>query len=309
VIDSFVLPKLSICICTYNRSESLKHTLLSLASQKGIESASIEILIVDNNSTDSTQNILEEFRKTLRICDVRETHQGLAYARNRAVMSSKGEVILFTDDDVRLEYGWLAAYQAAIERFPKTGYFGGRILPDWEGTKPAWIGEKPLPLIDGLLVWFDHGVQTRPFGPTESLPFGASFAVRRTLFDKIGLFQLNLGTGGAGSGRGEETEFLMRAQKAGAKGVYVGEALCLHRVDPRRLRLRGLFDYGVVTGKSHNLILGRINGSYSVAASFLLRALYQFVKGHNDRFRQCIVNAGIQVATRHRPEFRTRKQS
>jgi GT2 family glycosyltransferase len=142
---------------------------------------------------------------------------------------------------------------------------------------------------------------------TEPLPFGASFAVKRSLFEKAGRFRVDLGTGGMGLGRGEETEFLMRARAAGAHGVYVGEALCFHNYDPSRLGLRELYCYGVSSGRSHNAIVGQMPcGSYSTAALFILRGLYQAMKGHGDRFRQCIINAGIQVGTR--PEFRGRKR-
>ena len=250
-------PKLSICICTYNRGESLKRTLSSLVSQKGIESESIEVLVVDNNSTDITPKVLEAFQKSLPVRCVTESQQGLAYARNRAAAEFRGDVLLFTDDDVRFERGWLAAYQDAIRRFPNAEYFGGRILPDWGQAKPRWIGDEPLPLIDGVLVWFDHGVETRPLLATEPLPFGASFAVKRSLFEKIGLFRVDLGTGGTALGRGEETEFLMRARDAGAHGVYVGEALCFHSYDPRRLTLSALYYYGMLMGKSHNAIFAR----------------------------------------------------
>src|SRR5262245_38638056 len=288
-------PKLSICICTYNRGESLKRTLNSLVSQKGIESEAIEVLVVDNNSTDITPKVLEAFRKSLPVRCMTESQQGLANARNRAAAEFRGDVVLFTDDDVRFERGWLSAYQGAIRRFPNAEYFGGRILPDWGEAKPRWIGNEPLPLIDGVLVWFDHGVETRPLLPTEPLPFGASFAVKRSLFEKIGLFRVDLGTGGMGMGRGEETEFLMRARNAGMHGVYVGQAVCFHSYDPRRLRVRELYRHGVLCGRSHNAIMARApSGSYWAAAWFVLRGLYQAVKGRGDRFRQCIINAGIQ---------------
>ena len=183
--------------------------------------------------------------------------------------------------------------------FPNADYFGGRILPDWGQAKPRWIGDEPLPLIDGVLVWFDHGVETRLVWTTEPPPFGASFAIRRRLFEKIGLFRIDLGTGGMGLGRGEETEFLMRARDAGAQGVYVGEALCFHAYDPRRLTLAALYRYGISCGRSHNAIVARPHrGSYPAAAWFVLRGLYQAVKGRGDRFRQCVINAGIEVGTR-----------
>jgi glycosyltransferase involved in cell wall biosynthesis len=294
---------ISVCICTYNRGESLRRTLDSLARQKDVNLGATEVLIVDNNCTDGTINLVEQFRERLPIRRVTENRQGLAHARNRAVAEFRGDVLLFTDDDVRLETGWLAGYHDAIRRFPAADYFGGRILPDWGSAKPRWIRDEPLPLIDGVLVWFDRGVETRTFLAAEPLPFGASFAIKRNLFATLGLFRADLGTGGTGLGRGEETEFLMRARDSGAQGVYVGEALCFHNYDQQRLRIRELYYYGMLSGKSHNAIFAPMDcGSYWVAGLFVLRGLYQVVKGRGDRFRQCIINAGIQVGTR--PKYR-----
>jgi len=290
---------ISICICTYNRCESLQCTLDSLVKQNGINFDAIEVLIVDNNCTDGTVNVVEAFRKWLPIRRVTESLQGLAYARNRAVSDFRGDVLLFTDDDVQFATGWLAAYEHAIRCFPSAGYFGGRILPDWGSKKPRWIGDEPLPLIDGALVWFDHGAQTRWFYPTEDPPFGASFAIRRRLFEKIGLFRTDLGPLGKGRGFGDDTEFLLRARDAEAQGIYVGEALCFHAYDPRRLTLPALYRYGVACGRSQNAISDQpYHGSYDAAALFIARGIFQMLKGRGDRFRQCIINAGIEMGTR-----------
>ena len=261
----------------------------------------MEVLVVDNNCTDGTREIVEEFQQRLPIRRITENQQGLSHARNRAVAEFRGDVLLFTDDDVRLGLKWLEAYQDAISGFPNADYYGGRILPDWGLAKPRWIGEKPLSLIDGVLVWFDQGVETREFSATDPPPFGASFAIRRKLFEKVGLFRVDLGTGGTGLGRGEETEFLLRARNYGARGVYVGEALCFHSYDPQRLRLRELYYYGMSSGRSYSAIFALPDrGSYRTAGWFVLRGLYQAVRGRGDRFRQCIINAGIQVAIRPR---------
>jgi glycosyltransferase involved in cell wall biosynthesis len=290
---------ISVCICTYNRSKSLQRTLESFASQLNADSDQVELLIIDNNCTDDTCEIVETFRKSLPVRRVTERQQGLGHARNRAVTEAQGDVLLFTDDDVRVGAGWLAAYQEAISSFPGAGYFGGRILPDWGSKKPRWVRDEPLPLIDGLLVWFDHGTETRPFEPTEPPPFGASFAIRRQLFDKIGVFRIDLGTGGMALGRGEETEFLMRARNAGVQGIYVGEALCFHAYDPSRLTSAALYRYGIACGRSHNAITSHSHhGGYRAAASFVIRGMVQILRGRGDRFRQCIINAGIEMGAR-----------
>ncbi len=121
----------TVCICTYNRSRSLRLTLKSLASQDDINAGAVEVLIVDNNCTDDTQSVIEAFRETLPIRGVKESCQGLAHARNKAAKEFRGDVLIFTDDDVRLDHGWLAGYRDAVRNFPNADYFGGRILPDW----------------------------------------------------------------------------------------------------------------------------------------------------------------------------------
>jgi glycosyltransferase involved in cell wall biosynthesis len=290
---------ISVCICTYNRSKSLQRTLESFASQLNEDSGQVELLIIDNNCTDDTHEIVETFRESLPVRRVTESRQGLGHARNRAVTEAQGDVLLFTDDDVRIGAGWLAAYADAIHCFPDAGYFGGRILPDWGSKKPRWVGDEPLPLIDGLLVWFDHGTETRPFEATEPPPFGASFAIRRQLSDKIGGFRVDLGTGGTALGRGEETEFMMRARDFGVQGVYVGKALCFHAYDPSRLTSAALYRYGIACGRSHKAITSHSHhGGYRAAAWFVIRGMVQMLRGRGDRFRQCIINAGIEMGTR-----------
>jgi len=277
----------------------LRSTLNSLAGQTDVNLSAFEVLIVDNNCTDHTADVVDLFRESLPIRRITETRQGLAHARNRAATECRGDVVIFTDDDIRFEPGWLAAYEDAIHRFPDADYFGGRILPDWRQAKPRWIRDRALPLIGGVLGWFDHGTETRPVQTIEQMPWGASFAIRRRLFEKIGLFRTDLGTGGSGLGRGEETEFFMRAKRAAARGVYVGEALCLHAYDPKRLKLAALYRHGIACGRSHNAIVPRPHcGTYRAAGWFVLRGLYQLVKGRGDRFRQCVINAGIEVGTR-----------
>ena len=290
---------ISICICTYNRSDSLARTLHSLAKQDDIHSNLVEVLIVDNNCTDDTSNVVETFREKLPVWRVTERQQGLACARNRAAADFRGNVLLFTDDDMRFGSGWLTAYRDAIRRFPDADYFGGRILPDWGQAKPRWILDKPLPLIDGLLGWFDYGEETRPFDAAEPPPFGGSFAIRRRLFEKVGFFRVDLGTGGAGLGRGEETEFLMRARNIGTQGIYVGEALCYHAYDEGRLTLAALWRYGIACGRSQNAIADQQHhGGYHAVAWFVVKGCFQMLKGRGDRFRQCIINAGIEAGTR-----------
>lgn len=299
---------MSVCICTYNRAASLRRTLQSLAAQTEVEWNNFEVVIIDNNCTDDTEAVVATFYGRLPLRIVRERQQGLAHARNRALADATGDVVLFTDDDVRLDPSWLAAYARAVAAFPTSDFFGGRILPDWGVRKPYWVGDKPIDLLDGVLVWYDHGLETRLVLADETLPCGASFAISRALAERTGLFRPDLGRNGTDLGRGEETEFLMRARAAGATGVYVGEALCWHAVDPRRLTLTSLFRYGLASGRAHNAMSrAPHHGSLQRAVGFLLRGAYQLVKGRGDRFRQSIINSGFQIGLRYSCQFPTNK--
>jgi glucosyl-dolichyl phosphate glucuronosyltransferase len=288
----------SVCICTYNRANSLAKTLKSLCAASRPK-APWELLVIDNNSKDHTAAVARQFEDQLPLRYVFEGQQGLSSARNRAMDEFRGDVLVFTDDDVRVAPGWLAAYESAIRAFPEAGYFGGRILPDWNGPKPRWLREPCLSSIDGVLVWFDHGAETRLFREGEPTPFGASFGLRRSLAEQTGKFRLDLGCNGGSVGRGEETDILLKARRLGAAGVYAGEALCWHFTDPRRLSLRSFYQYGVEGGKSHKAMTGNSNtGSRLRAGLHVARGAVQLLKGRGDRFRQCILNAGIEMGCR-----------
>lgn len=289
---------LTVTICTYNRADSLVKTLESFCAARK-PNAPWELLVIDNNSKDRTPAIVKQFEGQLPLRYIFEGEQGLSAARNRALDEFRGATLLFTDDDVRIDAGWLRAYEQAIRMFPEAGYFGGRIIPEWGGRRPRWLREPCLPSIDGVLVWFDHGQETRLFDEAEPTPFGASFGLRRSLLERIGKFRLELGCNGTWVGRSEETEFLLRAKAAGTQGAYVGEALCWHLTDPRRLTLRSLYRYGIAGGKSRKIMTGsQHNGSRLRAGMFIARGLFQLTKGRGDRFRQCIINAGIQMGQR-----------
>lgn len=292
-------PTLSVCVCTYNRAASLRLALETLANQHdpGME---WELIVVDNNCSDGTQAVLREAAQHLPLRHVRESRQGLSHARNRALVETRGEVLVFTDDDVRLAPDWLLAYAEAVQAAPTAEFFGGRIKPDWQGRPPAWVRHEPMDLLDGLLVHYDLGDGNRDYRDSDPLPFGASFGLRRRLFERLGPFCAHLGVRGDVPGRSEETEYLGRARAIGARGVYVGKSLCWHIVDRARLRLSYLYRFGYQKGLAEaRMRPGRQpRGSSMKAGLFLLRGVYQLVKRRGDRFRQCVINAGIQTGLR-----------
>jgi glycosyltransferase involved in cell wall biosynthesis len=283
----------SVAICTYNRCQSLPKTLDSLVAMDKPEGA-WELLVIDNNSSDQTAEIVQSYSNRLPMKYIFEERQGLAHARNRALKECTGDLLIFTDDDVVVSKEWLCAYVAAASQYPAADYFGGRILPYWPQGRPGWVKDESMPLIGGLLGHYDLGSITRLYSENDMHPFGANFVLRRSLFERLPSFNPEFGVSGKTPGRGEEAEYFQRAHTQGSIGVYVGEALCLHAVNPDHLSLKFLYRFGVQKGLAHARLTGSAGGgNLSGEMLFLVKGVYQLLKGHGDRFRQCVVNMGM----------------
>jgi len=290
---------ITVAICTYNRCESLWRTLASLADQTSINWSQVEVIVVDNNCTDNTASVVSSFADRIPLRRVLESSQGLANARNRALAEFRGELIIFTDDDVLLDPEWLVAYRDAFAAFPDAGFGGGSLRPLWSEGPPDWFRGEHLEFIDDIIGWYELSPTTRYLELGEAGPFGASFAVRRDFVKRLGPFKADLGMRGSNLGRGEETEYFLRARRIGAKGIFIGKALCHHAVELHRLRVGALYRYGIASGVAHRVIVDpQARGSLLGAAVYLVRGLYQLALRRGDRFRQCVVNAGVQVGLR-----------
>ena len=290
--------EITVCICTYNRSNSLARTLKSFKAIP--RTHNWVLLVVDNNSKDNTKDIIKFFNDDLPIKYVKETAQGLSHARNRAIKECFGDLLIFTDDDVQVTSSWISEFISAANHFSEADYFGGKVLPYWPSGRPNWLNDESMALLGGLFVRYDLGSAARMFTDGEPTPFGASFAVRRRLFEHLAPFRTDLGPIGTIPGRGDDSEYLGRARDMGFKGAYVGTALCSHWVDPARLRLIYMYRFGIQKGlaeiRMNRAVINK--GSIGREVGFALRGLWQLIKGRGDRFRQCVINMGIQAGLR-----------
>lgn len=227
---------LSVVICTCNRSSQLKNILHDLEAQELASNISWGIIIVDNHSQDDTKEVVESFSQSFgnRLRYLREDRQGKGYALNRAIQESRAAVLVFTDDDVRLDKTWLASISQPFKN-GLCDIAGGRILPRYERGVPKWVIEN-IDIIAGPIVTYDHGLSVKQFLPAEMAPFaGANMAIKKTVFDEIGVFDTDFGPG---TGRGgEDTEFFERCEKASKKIYYVGDAIVWHPVEKGRASL------------------------------------------------------------------------
>ncbi|NND00369.1 MAG: glycosyltransferase [Gammaproteobacteria bacterium] len=286
---------LSIAICTYNRARQLQDLLENLSMiDRSWLCERTEILVIDNNSADETNEVTSRFSGQLPLSVFCEPNQGLAHARNRALQEFAGPAILFIDDDVTITQDTLQCYMNALEENPDIGYFGGRISVDWQGQKPTWLMSDDLVLLNGLFGQHDLGNSDLPYDDQPLSPYGANFVLRRSLIRQLGSFNTDLGVKGDSIGRGEETEYFQRARAAGARGQYLAGAEVGHRFQIGRLSIAYLYRYGIEKGRSEVLLAKKVSHAWAADFSgFLVRGVYQLLRGRRDRFYQCVINLGI----------------
>lgn len=290
----------AIIVCTFNRSMLLAGLLedLELCLEDERE---IRVVIVDNASNDGTADLVNRFCQRPRFTSVLEVRQGKTHALNAGLEDcADADYVIFCDDDVRLAPGWLNSFRAAIASHSECGWFGGRVLPDFQGAAPRWLRAETRPAFRGYFIEYDLGEESRAYAAGDPLPLGAAMAVRREVIDAIGEFRTDLGPRGRARGMGDDTEYIQRAIDAGFSGWYVADAVCFHHVHPDRYRLAEYYRYGFAKGLNQQR-WGVLPGEFSRAGRVWgdgMKALVQAARGRGDRMRLCLINAGIAAGAR-----------
>lgn len=222
----------SVIVSTYNRADRLGLALDALLAQKtGI---SYEIIVVDNNSSDRTAELVAEFdrKSSGRLRYAFEPRQGLSHARNTGIALAQASLIAFSDDDVRVAPDWVRRVKSAFDARPDVDYIGGRVLPHWLQAPPSWLTRahwSPLALQD-------YGDEPLVSGPQRAVCLvGANLAFRRRVFDIVGDFSASLGRIKDGIGSTEDHDMQLRVWRAGMIGLYVPDLLVYADVTPDRL--------------------------------------------------------------------------
>lgn len=237
--------KITVILCTYDRCQDLAKALESLAVSRLPESVDWEVLVVDNNSTDQTRKVAEDFCRQYpgRFRYIFERQQGLSCARNAGIRESRGMILAFTDDDAMVEPDWLWNLTSALQDGKWTGA-GGRIIPVWPGPLPGWLSTAD-PNTMGPFGAFDLGTEA---GPLKRPPFGGNMAFRREAFAKYGDFRADLGRSGSNLQGREDVEFANRLLAAGEPLRYEPGAVVHHSTPECRMQksyvLRWWYWYG-----------------------------------------------------------------
>jgi glycosyltransferase involved in cell wall biosynthesis len=172
----------TVAIPTYNGASRLPKVLAKLEQQTGIENIAWEIIIVDNNSSDDTAKVVQEYQanwsKSMPGVALKyffEPEQGAAFARLKAVREAQGKWIGFLDDDNLPETDWIAAAYSFAQAHPQAGAIGGQIHGDFEVQPPEGF-EK----IKQFLAIREHGSEPYIFDAANiRLPPAAALVIRK----------------------------------------------------------------------------------------------------------------------------------
>jgi glycosyltransferase involved in cell wall biosynthesis len=227
----------------------LAKALDSVAASALPESVAWEVLVVDNNSSDQTREVVEDFGRRYpgRFRYLFEPVQGKSHALNAGIRAARGEILAFIDDDVTVEPTWLQNLTAPLGDNEWAGT-GGRILPEHAFSPPNWLAlDGPYSMVSILYAHFDLGDKPCEL---ECAPYGTNMAFQKRMFEKHGGFRTDLGPSlnGEVPRPGEDTEFGRRLMAAREHLRYEPSAVVYHEVPENRIKkeyfLRWWFDYG-----------------------------------------------------------------
>lgn len=276
----------SIVVATYNRAGMLDQCIAALVCQALPANVHWEVLIVDNNSSDGTRDVVARWaaRAPIPIRYVFEPRQGKSHALNAGIAQARGAMLAFTDDDVLVPSGWISTTIEALDQW-SADIVGGRILPRWDTPPPGWLqASGPF--------WGPLAINNFPRAHVHGLPYGgpaqvwgANMACRRSVFDRIGGFDATLGPVGDLAYKHEDVELVERALSAGLRVVYDPAVSVFHRVPQARMTWRYIcrwhwlygesraFQSGVLPGKRH--LLGMPGWYCRTAGRLLARWLWR----------------------------------
>jgi len=231
---------LTVIICTYNRAKYIGPLLESIAAND-LSKNEYEIVLVDNNCTDNTREICEKFaaaHKDVSFRYVVEPEQGLSAARNKAIKETKGDLIVYIDDDALVDTWYLRAVTDYMSAHKEIAAVGGPIIPLYEETsEPKWMTRYTKELLCGYLYFGD---EIRPF-PGDRYPGGGNAAYRTAVFEKVGLFNTDLGRKGTGLMGSEEKDIFDKMKAQGMRFMYLPKMI-LHHIIPQKKLERDYFD-------------------------------------------------------------------
>ncbi len=287
--------KVTVAIPTYNRADFLRQTLAGIAAQH-FPREHFEVLVIDNNSTDHTRAVVEEFAAAQPAPRyLRETQQGLDYARNRAIAEARGEIVVFGDDDILVQPDWLAQMVVPLlaDHAERIGAVGGEVIPVFPDGLPDWVREWHAPLA--------FRADTGPLEAKHS-PMGANLAFPKWVFDQLGPFHTALDRAAGNYFSGGDSEMIRRVRAAGLEVWFAPGAAVKHQMPANRTTFRYARRHAFDSARSRVIdqasqpgaklyLLTRLLGNLLKALGFALLALLNALVFRTGPAKKALVRA------------------
>lgn len=245
-------PFISVVVCTFNRSQRLRCCLQSLTEQT-IDSSRFEVIVVNNNSTDNTSQVVEQFtvnQPHFRL--VSEKQQGLSHARNSGCREALGTYVAYIDDDAEASPDWVGEIVQFVERHSDIAMFGGPYAALVVDPVPAWF-----PLECGAM---DLGPEEKPVDLQTEFIAGTNMIIRKDLLVSSGGFSPDLGMVGAKVFYGEETKLQLHFRTMAFDVYYVPRIQVRHYLSPDKMSLAWLLRAAYAVGRCSTLVYDRKRG-------------------------------------------------
>ncbi len=234
---------ISVLMATYNGASTLPRVLKAYCELQPI-AGGWNLILVDNASTDSTKEIVQSFQSRLPITYLNEPRIGKNFALNTGLERISGDLVLFTDDDAVPEKDWLVQMRHIADAQPAFSVFGGAIVPLFEVPPEDWILE---------YVTCRYAVTDPAWGEGPMLPvsvYGPNMAIRSSVFEAGYRFDVRLGPRGSNYEQGDETEFLERIARTGAKCWHCKSAVVAHIIRKHQMTQQWLLRRAVSIGRA-----------------------------------------------------------
>jgi len=234
---------ISVLVCCYNSARRIETTLKHLFVQKLSIKINWEIIVVNNNSTDNTRQVAEEYHQqngnNILFNVVDEPQPGLSHAREKGFSTAQFNIALMVDDDNSLSDDYLMGIWNRFTSDKHIGMVGGKGIPVLEGVEPAWFAK--------YASCYATGDQHPESNSISDLLYGAGLALRLDVLDNLkknGFRSILSDRTGSNLMSGGDTELCLMYRMAGYELIYNQTLTFEHHLPEARISweyLRRLF--------------------------------------------------------------------
>jgi GT2 family glycosyltransferase len=214
-------PLISIIILNWNGEKFIKECIDSVLNT---EYSQMEIIIVDNGSTDTSLKIINSYSDSLRLI-AHSQNLGFAAGMNSGINAAQGEFVVTLNNDLVVDKNWLQRPVEILRAYPEVGIISCRQMVYGTDDTIDIVFSKPSPYLLPVPVGSDQKYSEHPEYHIErevSGASGASVIYRKALLEQVGIFDERF------FAYHEESDLQARARKSGWKCMYVPSAVVYH---------------------------------------------------------------------------------